>query len=108
MMEKKKRKVKSMTSVIKELKQRNKNLDQVAYDRYWKIDRLEKRIRELELLIPKKYYRISFEAMSKDNTIMKKGETIVSDYLPEWAINNLKKSAYHPNTFKLTGIEVMA
>lgn len=103
----KKKKRKSFTAQIRELKESRDDY----YNKLWKKNRelwaLEKEIDDLRALLPLKYYKINFKIKSNDGYVVPV-EVVTSSYSAEMAIEKVKKGKTYPDTFELLEIKCMA
>ena len=102
--EKKKAKKKSSSTIIKELRERLKKYKEA--ESMWRRRYHEKRVHleELEVLFPKKYFKIAYKAKCQDGDF-DKCEEICAGVTVEDAIRRLCRTLLYPDTFELIDIE---
>jgi len=103
---KKKKKSKSLSRKLKEIKN---NRDEWRYSYLMlkeEYSKLNLKINELRKLVPLKYYKIEFKMKSKSGDVISKVECH-EGYTYQHAIDRLKINKIYPDSFELINIEVM-
>ncbi len=96
----------SLTSQIKKLRtEASKNRDSIntAWDEVYK---LRKKLRMIETIFPKKYFKISY-SIDSNSKIKVNSEEIIFDFTLELAIISLKSDKTFPDTFKLIDVKIL-
>lgn len=104
-MDKVKKKKKSLSSQIKRLKERIKELDK-GNDRLWILyKKYEYMTEELEKLILKKYFKIKFKIKCNAGHEVE-AEEMIESYTLRLAIKKLLEKRTYPNSFKLVDVKI--
>lgn len=104
-MTEKKPKKKSLTAVIKKLREDLKE-QRDHYESAWReIRKLRRQVEDFERICPLKYYLIKFKIHS-NSKIMQEYTEIVSSYSPTLAIIKVRLNKTYPETFELLDIKL--
>ncbi len=105
-MEKKKRKKKSMSSQIKELKKEIDRLRELLTKR-WDVNyELERKLDKVRKVFPEKYFKVKFKIKSNSGHVVEL-EEIKESFSLNLAIEDIKLNKTHPNTFELVDVKVL-
>jgi hypothetical protein len=103
-MEKKKKKAKSKTAIIKNLREERDRYYRILKQRYNEICFRDIEIEKMKRILPVKFYKITFTVNDKLGS-PRRSTQLVSSYNAEMAIDGLKKALSDPETFELIDIE---
>lgn len=105
-MEKKKVKKKSLSSQLRKAKERINECEELLRKRWDERMKAIESIRILELILPKKWYRIRFKMKGKDEKIHE-CQDILWSYSVEMVIAKLKNNKIYPESLELLDINLL-